>query len=154
MFEGEIIMDSYSRLLALTGILLVLLIFCISTKVANGQSSSLNLQLPNASGNYQSDSFRTGDLDCSMAIGSATNLEFGVTGIINNGYMNSYGAYVHGQRVGDIGLYARIIIPLGATPGSRIDCNRLYELELQKQSLELMRLEAEVRRLRALQFEN
>lgn len=111
---------------------------------AYGQSSSLNLSLPSAPGNYQSDSFKAGDLDCSNAIGSATNLEFGVTGIIDNHYDYT--------RTGDVGVFARITIPLGQKPKSRIDCNRLYELELRKKQLEVARLEAELRRLQALQF--
>ena len=69
------------------GILLVLLFgLSIYGTVANAQSSSLNLSLPSSPGSYQSDSFRAGDLDCKNAIGSATNLEFGVTGIIENGW--------------------------------------------------------------------
>ena len=111
---------------------------------AFGQSSSLNLSLPAAPGNYQSDSFKAGDLDCSNAIGSATNLEFGVTGIIDNSY--------DATRTGDVGVFARITIPLGQRPKSRIDCNRLYELELRLKQLELMRLEQEIQRLRQLQF--
>lgn len=111
---------------------------------AYAQSSSLNLSLPTAPGNYQSDSFKAGDLDCSNAIGSATNLEFGVTGIIDNN--QDY------TKTGDVGIFARITIPLGQKPKSRIDCNRLYELELRKKQLEVARLEAELRRLQSLQF--
>lgn len=125
----------------LTSVFLTLLCLNVS---AYGQSSSLNLSLPSAPGNYQSDSFKAGDLDCSNAIGSATNLEFGVTGIIDNHYDYT--------RTGDVGVFARITIPLGQKPKSRIDCNRLYELELRKKQLEVARLEAELRRLQALQF--
>ena len=60
------------------------LLIVISSAKALADSSSLNLQLPNAGGSYQSDHFRAGDLDCSNAIGGSTNVEFGVTGIINN----------------------------------------------------------------------
>ena len=109
-------------------------------------SSSLNLALPTAPGNYQSDKFRAGELDCSNAIGSATQFETGVTGLISK---NDIG----GADVGDIGVYARIIIPLGKRVKSRIDCNRLYELELRKKELEVMKLEQELRALRKLQFE-
>ena len=48
-------------------------------------ADSLNLSLPGAPGSYQSDKFSAGDLNCSNAIGSATNLELGVTGIIKRG---------------------------------------------------------------------
>ena len=65
-------------------------VFCIAVSVwfisaiqARSDSSSLAVQLPNPPMNYQSDRFRAGELDCSNAIGGSTNLEFGVTGIID-----------------------------------------------------------------------
>tara|TARA_E500000318_G_scaffold76631_1_gene71296 strand:- start:471 stop:905 length:435 start_codon:yes stop_codon:yes gene_type:complete len=131
--------------------LLSLIFILVFTAVAFGQSSSLNLSLPSAPGNYQSDKFRAGDLDCSNAIGSATNLEFGVTGIVGRGYTDPLAGYVD-QRVGDVGIFARITIPLGQKPKARIDCSRLYELELRKKQLEVMRLEQELQQLRQLQF--
>lgn len=132
--------------------LLALFFILLYASVAFGQSSSLNLSLPSAPGSYQSDRFKAGDLDCSNAIGSATNLEFGVTGIIGRGYTDPLSGYVD-SRVGDVGVFARIIIPLGQKPKSRIDCNELYLLELRKKQLEVMRLEQEIQQLRALQFQ-
>lgn len=114
-------------------------------------TSSLNLAIPSAPGNFQSDKFRAGELDCQNAIGSATQLEVGVTGIIersNDGYFND------NTRGGDVGVYARIVIPLGAKAKQRINCNELYELELRRKRLEVMKLERELEQLRALQFEN
>lgn len=116
-------------------------------------SSSVNLALPSAPGNYQSDKFRAGELDCANAIGSATNLELGVTGIINKGRYDSLNNYFNDTQTGDIGVYARIIIPLGKRVKSRINCNRLYELELRMKQLEVQRLEAELKQLKELQFE-
>lgn len=118
----------------------------------SAQADSLNLALPQAPGNYQSDKFRAGELDCSNAIGSATTMEYGVTGIISE-TQDQYGI-PNGNRAGDIGVYARIIVPLGKRVQSRIDCNRLYELELRKKQLEVMKLEQELKQLRQLQFEN
>lgn len=118
----------------------------------SAQADSLNLTLPQAPGNYQSDKFRAGELDCSNAIGSATTMEYGVTGIISE-TQDQYGI-PNGNRAGDIGVYARIIVPLGKRVQSRIDCNRLYELELRKKQLEVMKLEQELKQLRQLQFEN
>ena len=63
------------RVLALT--------ICFST-AAWAENSSLNLQLPSAPQNFQSDKFRAGDLDCQNAVGGGVNLEFGVTGVIND----------------------------------------------------------------------
>lgn len=133
-------------------ILLALVFILLYASVAFGQSSSLNLSLPSAPGSYQSDRFKAGDLDCSNAIGSATNLEFGVTGIIGRGYTDPLDGYVD-SRVGDVGVFARITIPLGQKPKARIDCNELYLLELRKKQLEVMRLEQEIQQLRALQFQ-
>jgi len=148
MFKGVIMIQyTWSRLLLISLIMLL-----ITASVAFAQSSSLNLSLPTAPGSYQSDRFKAGDLDCSNAIGSATNLEFGVTGIIGRGYTDPLSGYVD-SRVGDVGVFARIIIPLGQKPKSRIDCNELYLLELRKKQLEVMRLEQEIQQLRALQFQ-
>jgi hypothetical protein len=132
-------------------ILLVLLILTSSYTLswADSTSNSLSLSLPNSSMGYQSDKFRAGELDCSNAIGSATQLEFGVTGLIQGGT-----SFTNGKKVGDIGVYSRIIIPLGKRVKSRINCNRLYELELQKKELEVMKLKQEINQLRSLSFEN
>ena len=132
-------------------ILLVVLISGCSTIAAlsDSTSNSLSLSLPNSSLGYQSDKFRAGELDCSNAIGSATQLEFGVTGLIQGGTIST-----DGKKTGDIGVYSRIIIPLGKRVKSRIDCNRLYELELQKKELEVMKLKQEINQLRSLAFEN
>ena len=148
MLKGVIMIQyTWSRLLLISLIMLL-----ITASVAFAQSSSLNLSLPTAPGSYQSDRFKAGDLDCSNAIGSATNLEFGVTGIIGRGYTDPLSGYVD-SRVGDVGVFARIIIPLGQKPKSRIDCNELYLLELRLKQLEVMRLEQEIQQLRALQFQ-
>jgi hypothetical protein len=124
----------------------ILPLFCMS---AYAQNNSLNLQLPSGPTSYQSDKFRAGDLDCSNAIGGGTNLEFGVTGIINNaeGQFTEYNGTAPQRK--DIGIYARIIIPLDG-PEERINCNILYKLELEKQQLEVMKLRREVENLRKL----
>jgi hypothetical protein len=93
--------------------------------------------------NYQSDRFRAGNLDCSNAIGGGTTLEWGVTGVVNNNDGNV------GQGK-DIGLYARIVIPLDK-PRSRINCDDLYQLELTQRRLEVQMLRAELQALQDLQ---
>tara|TARA_R110002012_G_scaffold89072_1_gene219062 strand:- start:558 stop:959 length:402 start_codon:yes stop_codon:yes gene_type:complete len=130
-------------------LLIVCLVLVTNTLYADSSSNSLNLSLPNSGGSYQSDKFRAGELDCSNAIGSATNLEFGLTSIIQ-GANDQTGS----SRTGDVGVFARITIPLGKRVKRRIDCSRLYELELQKKQLELMRLQQEINQLRSLSFEN
>ena len=112
---------------------------------AQADSTSLALQLPTSPMTYQSDSFRAGDLDCSMAIGGSTNLELGVLGGVNN-----LGGSDLSPQTKDIGIFARIVIPLNA-PKSRIDCNQLYLLELQQRRLEVQQLQAEIEAMKALQ---
>jgi hypothetical protein len=123
------------------------IILAIMGGAAQADSTSLALQLPTAPMTYQSDSFRAGDLDCSMAIGGSTNLELGVMGGINN--VGDSGLVPQNK---DIGLFARIVIPLNA-PKSRIDCNQLYLLELQQRRLEIQQLQAELEAMKALQEE-
>jgi hypothetical protein len=53
----------------------------------------------------------------------------------------------------DIGVYARITIPLDK-PRERINCNTLYQLELRARRLEVEKLELELEQLRKMRFEN
>jgi hypothetical protein len=117
--------------------------------LSNAQNGSMTLSMPSAPGSFQSDRFRAGDLDCSMAIGSATNVEFGVLGVINNNQSITTGATPQNK---DIGVYGRIIIPIGA-PKGRVDCNVLYQLELEKRKIEIQKLQGELNNLKALKFE-
>ena len=127
---------------------------------AFADSSSLNLSLPNMSQSYGQDSIRTEDgVDCKNSIGGATNFEFGVTGVIDN-YNGPFGGNSGFDTSKDVGVYARITIPLDK-PKQRINCNTLYELELRKKRLEVLRLQEELNALRKLnqqptidQFEN
>ena len=132
--------------------LIFMITLLISTN-ALAESSSLNLQLPNNSGNYAADRIKTDKLDCSNSISGAAQLEFGVTGIIDNyeGPFRSNDDSI-GSSSKDIGVYARVTIPLDK-PKERINCNTLYQLELKKKRLEVMKLEAELAKLRALQNE-
>jgi hypothetical protein len=123
--------------------LATLLIFIATSAAA--QNNSLNLQMPSAPHNYQSDKFRAKDLDCSNAIGGATNFEMGVIGVID-GVGASFG--VNPSR--NVGIYARIVIPLDK-PRQRINCNTLYQLSLSRLRLETQKLKNELRRLQALQ---
>lgn len=128
---------------------------------AIGDSSSLNLAIPQSQQSYQSDRIRAGNIECSNAIGSATNVEFGVVGIIgeNNpyGYNNNSGASMNtgsnNGMVKDVGVYAKITIPIGG-PKERINCNTLYQLELEKTRLEVRKLKAEIQSMKQLEFDN
>jgi len=121
------------------------------------QNSGIGLSLPGASTTYGQDSIRAGDLDCKNSIGGATNFEFGITGIIDN-YQSPFGGGQDNSSK-DVGVFARITIPLDK-PKERINCNSLYELELRKKRLEVLKLQQELEALRRLnesggqQFEN
>jgi len=140
--------------------ILVFVLLMITCEQVLAESSSLNLALPNTSGSYAQDRIRAGQLECANAIGGATTLEFGVVGIINqNGPYNSlYGGgyedppgYDSDGRVKDVGVYAKLTIPLDK-PKERLNCNTLYKLELERRRLEIQRLQAEVAQLRNLRF--
>lgn len=118
-----------------------------SSSMAFAESSSLNLALPSMAQPYGQDSFKAGDLDCKNAIGGSTNLEFGLTGIIDN-YQNMFSGR-RDESSRDVGVYARIVIPLDG-PKQRINCNSLYELELRKKRLEVLKLQQELEQLRKL----
>ena len=135
---------------------ILLLALCCSQAIAD--SSSLNLSLPNAGSSYGTDSIKAGDLDCKNSIGGSTNFEVGFTGVINNAVAPLFGKKdPDAPQRKDIGLYARIIIPLDG-PKERINCNTLYQLELQRRRLEIEKLRAEIELLKSLQngngFEN
>jgi len=51
----------------------------------------------------------------------------------------------------DIGVYAKITIPIGG-PKERINCNTLYQLELEKKRMEVMKLKQEIANLKNIQF--
>ena len=127
--------------------LLIALIGIAASTAAYADGSSLNLALPSTPGTYGQDSIRAGELDCKNAIGGATQLEFGVTGIIDN-YGSPFGNN-SGNSTRDIGIFARIVIPLDK-PKERINCNSLYELELRKKRIEVLKLQEELEALRKL----
>jgi hypothetical protein len=140
---------------------LFFVLFLFGCRLATAQTSSLNLAIPSTTPNFQSDRVRAGELECDAAIGSATNVEFGVVGIINDGspFNNATNNIIvnpnmrSNEFVKDVGVYAKITIPIGA-PKQRLNCNLLYELELEKKRLEVFKLRQEIERLRNLQFEN
>lgn len=127
-----------------------LLFFATLANAQSNSSSSLNLAIPAPAQSYQSDRIRAGELDCSNAIGGGTNIEFGVTGIIKK--QDDPLAMNYGDRTNDVGVYARITIPLDK-PKERINCNTLYEMELVKKKIEIQKLQQELENLKKLQFE-
>lgn len=128
---------------------IVLVMFC---NLSIAQNGSLNLSIPSAPGNYQSDRFRAGELDCSMAIGSGVNMEFGVVGVIGTTNPQVVTTDTTTSRTKDVGVYGRIVIPIGM-PKGRVDCSILYNMELEKKRMEIQKLEAELNNLKNVKFE-
>ena len=132
--------------------LLLLLALNCTKVIAN--SNSINLAIPNAGGSHGTDSIKAGDLDCKNSIGGSTNFEFGITGIVNNAIAPFIGDEDPlNPQTKDFGVYARITIPLDG-PSERINCNTLYQLELQRRRLEVEKLKQEIEMLKSLQFNN
>ena len=128
----------------------VLLLLCTQ---AIADSTSINFSLPSANINSGTDSIRAGNLDCKNSIGGSTNFELGMTGVINNAVTPLIGKEGKDPQSKDIGVYARIIIPLDG-PSERINCNTLYQLELQRRRLEVERLRQEIEYLKQMQNNN
>ena len=121
------------------------LALCFVASSAIADSSSLSLALPSPPMNYQSVSFRSGNLDCSNAVGGGVSLEVGTTGVLSG--LNT------SDRGKDVGVYARIVIPLDK-PRSRINCDDLYQIELAQRRLEIQKLRNELDALKNLQNAN
>ncbi len=125
------------------------LALCVVASSALAESNNLALTLPNPPMNYQSDRFRAGNLDCSNAVGGGVNLEFGVTGVVNN-VGGTFSPSSLGHQSKDVGVYARVVIPLDK-PKSRINCDDLYQVELAQRRLEIQQLRNELEALKNLQ---
>ena len=122
-----------------------------STQVIANSSTSLNLQLPSGGSSFGTDSIKAGDLDCSNSIGGSTVFDVGMTGIVNNAVTPIIGKEdPNNPEAKQIGVYARIVIPLDA-PNERINCNTLYQLELQRRRLEVEKLRQEIELLKSMQ---
>ena len=140
-------------------VVFVYFIFGFWVGSAYAQSNGINLSIPQSGQNFQNDRVRAGGVECSAAIGSSTNVEFGVVGIMNqndplynlaSSDPNFY--YNNNDFVRDVGVYGKITIPIGA-PKKRLNCDALYQLELEKKRLEVIKLRQEIQNLQNLQFE-
>ena len=84
--------------------------------------------IPVAPNNNRYDEFTSGGLRCRNTLGSATTFD---TGVIAN--QPQFGEEQYG-------VYGRITIPLGKTP-SRLNCGRLFDLEMRRLELDIQALE-------------
>ena len=129
------------------------LLLSVLVGTAMADSSSMSLSLPSSGMSYGTDSIKAGDLDCKNSIGGSTNFELGLTGVINNVTGIFSTEDLNNPQSKDVGVYARLVIPLDA-PTERINCNTLYQLELQHRRLEIEKLRTEIEMLKQMQFEN
>ena len=122
------------------------------------ESTSMSLSLPGSSSSNGTDSVSMDQMKCANSISGGTLFEVGMTGVINNAIAPLVGKQdPNNPQSKDVGLYARIIIPLDG-PAERVNCNSLYQLMLQKQRLEMTKLRQEINLLKEMQtntsFEN
>ena len=82
---------------------------------------------------------------CHQGTHVGSTMDFGVSGgqsttqNNNNMQSNNTGNYQNNNNGGDIGLYARVIVPLGDGP-PRVDCTSLYNLEIERLTMEIEKL--------------
>jgi hypothetical protein len=108
--------------------------------VAHAQSTGF--YLPNATPSYGQDEFRASDgTSCRSTMEAGTF----ATGGNQSGGGSNYGlpGYVSNPTQGNIGVYGRFTWSLDAKP-NRMDCTKLYELEIEKKQLELELLRQQV----------
>lgn len=123
----------------------------LSTQAVANTSTSLNLQLPSSGANFGTDSIKAGDLDCSNSVGGSLLFDMGLTGIVNNAVAPIIGKPDPlNPETKQLGVYARIVIPLDA-PRQRIECSKLFNLELQARRLEVEKLREEIELLKSMQ---
>lgn len=113
-------------------VLLSLLLVVGTIPFANAQ---VGLNMPGYAQSFDKDEIQGSDLRCSTAVGSATKFE---TGVLNSSAPNT----VTGTSDNQNAVYARVVIPIGATP--RIDCSAIQSLLTRKLQLEVELLEREV----------
>jgi hypothetical protein len=103
----------------------VCLLGCVLALAFTGKAISQNLVLPNAQqSSALYDEFSANGVRCRQSLGTAMRFDAG-TALTDTG-----------EGV----LYSRVIIPLGQKQ-KRMDCSRIFELELRRQEAELRLLE-------------
>lgn len=76
---------------------------------------------------------------CRMGQHPTPVLDFGGSaGNGNQAFMQPFGAQQQQGMNGEV--YGRIVIPLDITPISRVDCSRLYDLEVERLQIEIEQL--------------
>lgn len=81
---------------------------------------------------------------CQSSIAPDSYLETGMYGnqTDNDNWQNNYKGYYNKAR-DELGVYARVVIPITG-PKARLNCKRLYDLEVKRLELELKKLKKEL----------
>lgn len=124
---------------------MILLSAMLST-AASAQSAGF--YLPNAAPSYGQDEFRASDgTSCRTTMDGTKRLEVGsfASGGSQTGAGSNFGlpSYVANPTQGNVGVYGRFSWSLDAKP-TRMDCTKLYDLEIEKKRLELELLKQQV----------
>lgn len=108
------------------------------TEPASARSSSTNIDLPSSpQGSYNYDEVKTSSgVSCRQASGSSL---IGEMGVVNSTQDETSG--FTSDDSSNTAIYGRLTYAFGAP--KRLDCNKLYEIELQTLRLELEMLRAE-----------
>lgn len=107
--------------------------------------SAFAINIPTASYNTSQDRIRTPDgFQCETSIGSSTTIQMGVSATAGVDDSNYWDSYSHGSNrdESEVGAFFQVVIPVGAP--ERIDCSRLYDLELRAREMEIRQLEKQI----------
>lgn len=118
--------------------------------LATATAAHADIQIPYTSTPSGSDSIRSGNDQCSNTIDSPVKLDIGVVHSQEDNDMLNFNGSGSSNSV-----YARIVIPFNLFSGpkpNRIDCSRLYELQLRERELDLRERELKLRALEDLEF--
>ncbi len=121
--------------------------FFTSFAYINGVARADSLSIPSATIPSGYDRITTSDgTTCESTIASDMYVQTGLMGVkIDHDSAHSPAAMHHYERRQDrdkFGVYAQIVIPIG-NKRERIDCNRLYELEIRHLKEQLVKLKLE-----------
>lgn len=113
-------------------------------------TANAEVQIPYVPFTSGQDSVRSGNDQCSSAIDSPVKLDMGV---IHSQQENNLLQYNNGNSNS---IYARVVIPIdwfGSGKPKRLDCTRLYELQLREKELQLKQLELRLKSLENVEFQ-
>ena len=125
-----------------------LIAICLLASATSAHAVDLQIPyVPNTSG---SDSIRSGNDQCSNTIDSPVKLDLGIVHSEEDDNLLN----LNGRSSGN-SIYARVVVPFnlfGGPKPKRVDCSRLYELQLRERELDLRERELKLRALEDLEF--